>query len=432
MSEDMTLHPLDTDLLDYVEAIAEPALAERIEFHVAGCPICRVKLSRLHAAAPIPDVAAVEPERGLSYDLIDVEDVEGLHARPGELWLTSTDVATLVLVRAVRGVGSGVVVVPVVLDVEVADSSTLILDRDASPLGLPIAMFERLSTSVPTDALSGRIIPRSPVDLLAVTDADAGVSRGRPLEGPTDPRREVRQDLIDRLSVLTPVSPPAIARWETDAFDIDDFREQLLAWRGDACTVEPISALPFVAGASHSWVPMARVSEFGVRLVVIHTPAGLNEPADVVAARGLLVKMDASAVVVANELSDHVEVYEPSVMFSGFDLPEGSPRSRPLLGELNLVDAVVKFLDQKVRPAAVFGSSQTRADAVDVAAVLAERLVANLQDAIRRSSNFKPDKRQGFRDLELLQVEIGEALRAALSAGFDPSTLIDLVERRTK
>lgn len=430
MSEEMTPHPLDTDLLDYVEETTDSAFAERISAHVAGCPICRVKLDRLRASLPMPlsDMPAGVGQVP-SFELIDVEEADGADARPGELWLTASDVATVVLVRAVRSIGAGFVVVPVVLDVGIGDSSTLVLDSSTSPIGVPIAIFERLVTSVPAHGLKGRIVPTSEVDLLALTDADPGVSRGLPLEGVTDPRREVRQELVDRLASLTPGPPPAAERSDfDDSFDIDELRDQLVAWRGESLVVEPLPALPLVAGAASDWVPLARISEFGVRLVVIRTPAGLNDDSEVVAARGLLVKLDASAVVVANELSDMVDVFEPSVMFSGFDLPEGRPRSRPLVADMGLVDAVVKFLDLKVRPAAVFGSSQARAGSVDVAAILADKVAGTVGEAVRRAPGFKADKREGYRDLERFESGIVDALRAAFQPGFDPSSLTDLID----
>ncbi len=195
-------HPLDTDLLDFVEDALDDAASRAVETHLARCLLCRIKRQRLTGVAPIEftDVRNVSvPEFGA----IEIEDASGAAARRGEVWLTAADEATMVLVRTVRDDDYGVVVVPVTLDVEVADSGALILDTPASPLAVPIAIYDRLPISLPSSALSGRVIPlRSGVDLLALVAGEPGVSRGSPLEGSGDPRLEVRQYLSDRLVAL--------------------------------------------------------------------------------------------------------------------------------------------------------------------------------------------------------------------------------------
>jgi hypothetical protein len=152
--------------------------------------------------API-DLTDIRDLKVPEFGVIEIVDAAGTEARRGELWLTASDDATMVLVRTIRDDDYGVVVVPVTLDVEVADNGALILDTSASPLVVPIAIYDRLPISLPSSALAGRVVPlRSGLDLLSLATGDPGVSRGSPLEGSADPRLEVRQYLSDRLVAL--------------------------------------------------------------------------------------------------------------------------------------------------------------------------------------------------------------------------------------
>jgi hypothetical protein len=219
-------HPLDTDLLDFVEGVLDGAASRVVETHLASCLLCRIKRQRFTGVAPF-ELTDVRDVRVPEFGAIEVEDAPGTAARRGELWLTNADEAMMVLVRSVRENDYGIVVVPVTLDIEVADSGALILDASASPVAVPIGIYDRLAVSLPSSALFGRVIPlRSDIDLLALVAGEPGVSRGTPLEGSEDPRLEVRQYLSDRLVALD--------SYETDAGNGDsppsdaDFRRSEL------------------------------------------------------------------------------------------------------------------------------------------------------------------------------------------------------------
>ena len=46
-------HPLDTDLLDFVEGGLDDAARSAVDSHLANCPLCRIKLQRLTGVAPM-------------------------------------------------------------------------------------------------------------------------------------------------------------------------------------------------------------------------------------------------------------------------------------------------------------------------------------------------------------------------------------------
>jgi hypothetical protein len=197
-------HPLDTDLMDLVEGTLSPDAARSVEAHLAGCVLCRIKRQRLTNEAPI-DFIDVHDVEIPSFGRIATVDVSPATALPGELWLTEGDEAVMVLVRKVLDPLLGLVVVPVTFDTEVADSGTVVLDATASPLGVPLAIYDAMVSSLPLYVLRNRVVPVRDVDLLNLAVGEPGVSRGSALEGPGDPRHEVRQYIADRLTALSPV-----------------------------------------------------------------------------------------------------------------------------------------------------------------------------------------------------------------------------------
>ena len=204
MPNQRVAHTLDIDLVAFVDGILNAAEARLVEEHLSGCLSCRIKRQRMADTLPIA-IMHVGDIGVPDFKSIDTEDIDPSDAAAGDLWLTAADDSVMVLVTKVRANGWGVVVVPVVLDVEVADAGTLVLDDTASPVDVPIAIYSDMANSLPISALSGRVIPTRPgVDLLRITDTDPGVHRGSPLEGPADPRHEVRQYIADQLVTIDP------------------------------------------------------------------------------------------------------------------------------------------------------------------------------------------------------------------------------------
>lgn len=431
MSHRASTHPLDTDLLDFAEGLLDPAARELIEAHLNGCLLCRIKRQRLTGAPPI-DFADVRELTVPGFGKIEVEEASGIDARPGELWLTASDEATMVLVRSVRNNESGLVVVPVTLDVEVGDSGTLILDQPESPLGVPLVIYERLLVSLPSTALSGRVVPvRTAIDLLALGDGDTGVSRGSALEGPADPRLEIRQYLSDRLVALDPYQS------EEDFGDepsvgpdarLAALRDELTFRRGSGCEVEDLASLPLLAVTPDGWAGIARIKDFTVRVLVIDTPAGLNDAADFLSAQVLLTRLDGSALAVCTALTDTADLYDAPTLFGAFELPAGRRAAAPLISGLSLPDTVAKFLEQKRVMLSAIGPSEHRAAPIDVQQVLADEVAGAVAATVKRATRLGPDKKQGYSELAGLSESLVEVLRAAFEANFDPHCVSELAE----
>lgn len=428
MSRPASAHPLDTELLDYVEGTSDAESADQIRLHLATCLLCRIKRQRLNGAPPmeLSDVRSVVAPHFVTIDVVPGERI----AQPGELWLTNADDATIVLVRSIRTDGDGVVVVPVTLDVEAADHRTMTLDESASPLAVPLAIFDDLAVSLPLTALAERIVPRSNVDLMALTDVDEGVSRGAPIRSAADPRLEVRQYLVDRLTALDPYDVEQ--REEADAPDdtpsrISLLRDELLLRRGPNCDVQELRTLPPGSATPTGWTGIARVSDFTVRLIVIETPHGLHEAPDFAAAQALVTRLAALAMAVCTPYSHTADVYDAPALFRAFQLPEGTRSSEPIISELWLPDAVAKYLEQKRVVLSTIGLSTQHAPKVDAAVVLKNEAVRAIDATVKRAAKLRAEKRDGYLQLPAWRTEVAEVLKRALEEGFDPQWIADAI-----
>ncbi len=424
-------HPLDTDLLDFVEGTLDDAASDVVETHLANCLLCRIKRQRLTGVAPIA-LADVRDLTIPGFGSIEVEEAPGIAARRGELWLTASDEATMVLVRTVRDNDYGVVVVPVTLDVEVADSGALVLDTSASPLAVPIAIYDRLPVSLPSSALSGRVMPlRSGVDLLSLVAGEPGVSRGSPLEGSADPRLEVRQYLSDRLVAL-------------DSYETDDgsdglppndsdsrlaaLRDGIVLRRGPSCEAEKLGSLPGLPETPGAWRGFACIKEFTLRIIVIDTPGGFNDERDYRCAQVLLTRLDGSALVVCNLHSDSADLFDAPTLFHAFELPDGVRATEPLISGFSLVDTVAKFLELKRVMMSAIGTSAQHAARVDVQEILAEQVAGAVEATVGRASRLGAEKQAGYLALEGLGKGLTEVLKTALEADFDPQSIVKILE----
>lgn len=428
MSRPASAHPLDMELLDYVEGTCDAESADSIASHLAKCLLCRIKRQRLTGAPPmeLTDVRSVVAPDFVS---IDFAPGEG-KPQPGELWLTNADDATIVLVTGIRADGDGVVAVPVTLDVEAADQRVVTLDESASPLAVPLAIYEDLHVSLPVTALAERILLRADVDLLALSDDHEGVSRGAPIRSAADPRLEVRQYLVDRLTALDPYDVD-----QHDKGDVADdapprvalLRDELLLRRGPNCDVQDLRVLPAGPTLPSGWAGIARVSDFTVRLIVIETPNGLQQPSDFTAAQVLVTRLAASALAVCTPESETADVYDPPGLFRAFQLPEGTRSSEPIVSGLWLPDAVAKYLDQKRVVLSTIGLSPHHAPRVDAAVVLTAEVASAIDAAVKRATRLGAEKKDGYLQLPAWRSEVAEVLKRALEADFEAQWIADAI-----
>ena len=400
----MSGHPLDVDLADLVDGALDAAAAERVEAHLADCLLCRLKRRRLLGAPP--PAGGGSPLPSPHFVLPAVE--EGGEPAAGDVWLAGADQRLLVQILGVAG--DRVAVAPVTLDVGAAD--------DEAPVTGHVVVYPALATDLPRRALTGRV----------VLDVSGEPAPGPPIAGPDDPRLELRQHLADALAALgdPPEAPP------TGPVGPDHARSALIAdlraMRGRACTVRALDGWDdLVLAESRGWSPLATIDELGVVLVILDTPHGLADEGDFDAARAVLTRLNASALVVTTTaLSDVADVFDAPALHAGIDLPAGDHTPpRPLISGLATFDAITKFLDQHSGARAMSPPTRGPVAGVDVADVLRQAAATAAADAARQGARFKiMPKRRGYESL----AGADRAIAAALAKAFEGGSVVEALE----
>jgi hypothetical protein len=418
-------HPLDTDILDLIEGTLDEGSARLIESHLDGCLLCRIKRQRLSAAPPI-DFADVRDLAVPVFPRIEVQDAPGTDASRGELWLAAGDEAVMVLIRTVRD--HGLVVVPVTLDTEAADDETLVLDDTSSPLAVPLAIYERLTISIGSYALRSRVVPVRDVDLFDLVVGQPGVTRGSAIDGPTDPRLEIRQYLIDRLTALDPPDPeepdsPPAPMSTDDIFS--EMVQHLEFSRGSEASVD---RLPYLGvEVPNGWAGIAVIDELNVRVVVIDTPRGLMDESERDIAEAVFAKWSASALAVCtSELSDIADLYDYSGLTGRISVDSGERFSGPLL-TLSVREAVSKFLDQRISIPTTPIASSARGTAVDAHAIMSQKVAEALDGVVIRGRNATiASKSNGYTAAGSSLEALSQVLQHAFTDDFDVRSIVEV------
>jgi hypothetical protein len=406
-------HPLDVDLADLVDGVLAGDRVAALEAHLAACLLCRVKRLRL-AAAPLPPPVPARPlPPGPAVPVPAVGDHPGAGPpAPGELWLAGTGERLLVLV--LRSGGPAALVAPVTLDVEAADDTAVVVEAAASPLATGLAVYPQLAAELPAAALEERVgVVAGGADLPSLL---AGTGGGPPVTDAADPRLDVRQHLADRLEALAADHPLRSAL-------VGDLR----SLRGGTCTVRPLEGWPDVPLAERAgWEPLLVVDEVGIVLVVLDTPHGLAGEDDFTAARSVLTRLNATALVVlASALSDLADVYDSPSLHHGIAVPSGGDAPpRPLISGLAPFDAVMKYLDQATGARAAAPPRRGSVARVDVRDVLREAASAAVDDAVRQAARFRiAPKRRGYESLG--GAGGGDLLAGALERAFEGRSVVE-------
>lgn len=215
----MTNHPLLRELRD---ALLGTGDVTRVRAHLAKCLACRVRMARIARASelqtPTPNVVQrIVDASSVVPGAADVPtDRDEQEPEPGELWRVGRDEALLAWVR--KNFHDGAVdIVPVVLDVELADEQTVIVAAALSPLPVELAAMTALRTHVHRDAFINRLgtldITAQIEDVIAATreNRDTTATVGPRIEFDDDDRIEYRQALRDLLDDFSP------SNWPTEA-----------------------------------------------------------------------------------------------------------------------------------------------------------------------------------------------------------------------
>jgi hypothetical protein len=443
-------HPLDIDLADFAGDLVEAGQKEPLEEHLSRCLLCRIKVRRLRDA--IDDTMQersgtttagnhrATAEFSLTAPGVSFQTVSADLPAPGQLWAAGNGKRLLVLV--LREGGGRVFVAPVTFDAAAADDETIVLDAALSPFDISIALYPMLSAEVPISSLVtcyGRAVEDDDLDeLLAGTFP--GTTQGDPITGPTDPRLEFRQILVDALGALEEV--PADPEMAADAPPprpenlASALAAELHDRRGLLCKLYRLSSWEGVAPAySKAWVPVASVDELGTVLVVFDTPSGLTNDKDFDTAISVLTRYNATAVVVlSSSLNTNAKLYDATTLSYSISVPSGQASSPgPLLSGLAAVDIITKFLDQNSSLTEDTWSPRASTTPSNVAGILAHSATSAIDEVVRqgRRARIGP-KVAAYASIEHLARELENVLRSALSGQPVAQRLSDLAKQEER
>ncbi|GAA1290448.1 hypothetical protein Psi02_15350 [Planotetraspora silvatica] len=210
------VHPSSSELLAAQHDPDCVTAAPTLE-HLEECLACRVRLARIRRASG-PDPASanslqriIEASTPLPEALaaIALEGKVG-EPQPNEIWRIGRSEALLVWVRRVFEDGIADVI-PLVLDVELADQESVVLSADATPLATETAAMVSLRTHVHTGAFLNRVaildIGEDVTEVMTAMRESRRPSKvrvGPPIDDDDDQRLEYRQALRDLLAELAP------------------------------------------------------------------------------------------------------------------------------------------------------------------------------------------------------------------------------------
>lgn len=390
------LHPTADQLLDYVSDRLESANTDVVD-HLANCTLCRVHLDRLRKAT-----RPYAPASALSTGEVEAPSLSPaiqrlLNARPdspptaGEVWRVGLSTAHLAWVRKVLDAET-LDVIPLVLDIDMADDESLIIPPEQTDLELPLAAITPLRTHIHTGSmlgLLGRLDIASEIeDLIAASKGpreSIGVPTGLAITDPGDSRLEYRQVLREELSQLSPSAwamrartkpgTPAVASLDiagqpatvisttagpsqlNDAAldrDFAELRNRLHERLGGS--VRTVRCAPLTRTTDiGTFTTLAKVHYIDTSvLVVSFNPlgnAGVWLPSASQAAGGVHPLLSAEVHAAAVALSRTGELHDSllmtrAAMRPALELPDGGESDAVItLAGMSLLDAVAKYLD---------------------------------------------------------------------------------------
>lgn len=366
----VTYHPLLRELRDALLGVGDVV---RVRAHLAGCLACRVRMARiaqadgLHMPTPnvvqrIVDASTVVPGATNISDERDEFEPEA-----SELWRVGRDEALLAWVR--RNFHDGAVdIVPVVLDVDLADEQTVLVKAERSPLGVELGAMVALRTHVHRDAFINRLgtldISALVEDVIAATreGRDSTAAIGPPIESDDDDRIEYRQALRDLLDELAPSSWPVESSagvvttglsslTEPSGLDLLELQSRI-QYRIRAAQCIGLPSDQFDIEQGRSLRTLFKVAYLNTAVVVVSVQSldvALADQLALVRAcqRAMESSPDADAVCVAEPRDGwNCALYSCASMREALELPDGrSVGPAPILSGYGVVDTLSKHLE---------------------------------------------------------------------------------------
>jgi hypothetical protein len=435
-------HPTESALLSFARGQLTSAGAADVAAHLAGCLACRVWETRLRHAM------VAEADGSVTARLIAVaqpipDDLRTALAAPpgagvpasGDIWRVGADEALLVWVRSLAS--ESATVVPVTLDVELADEYTLIVPAGESPLGLDLGLMTTIEGDVDLRAFLHQIaalpVGDQVTELLLARSAGRppppGLLTGSPAGRDDDQRLEYHHVLAGLLSSLSPGDLPdaILPGTRNDGVDAGRLAETLngLTWHRPGLEISLLDGHMAVAPA-HELLVTALVRDLDAAVLVAvltgREPARVLSAPEVARACGglLMTYQDADDVAVTVPDEDWTAVViTPEFAGRAVEAPSGRfSEPRVAFQPMPLADALLKHLDSRVTRWEETGRLLFDRVAVDLAALAAEVSRAAVDRAVAEGRRARtPAKKAAYTALDDTAVDGIRALIESVVAG---------------
>lgn len=206
----MTDHPTTDELLTAATGSPRPETAP----HLEHCRHCQVLVARLRDANASWDIPAAAPIRLIQASptiatIHQQHATSETHPTTGDVWRTQAPESLLVWVR--KPVSARTLdVIPLTLDVDLADDRTLIVPATEAPWGCGAAVFVDTRTHVHVDALESKLATLDLADdVQHIIDEEpqrTARATGMPITSIEDQRLEYREALRRDLDRFAPSS----------------------------------------------------------------------------------------------------------------------------------------------------------------------------------------------------------------------------------
>jgi len=404
--------------LELAAARGPEAADEAVRQHLEACVACRVRAARLwHELLPgDPGEDAVTrilqaSSPGPAIIATFTRERDPGPPRPGEIWRAGRDEALLVWVRQVFS--DAIDVIPVVLDIELADQESVFLPAESTPLGVPLALLTGIRGHVGPRAMLQRIgyvhafsAVREVMAAARAGRPPAGVAVGPPIDSDDDQRVEYRQVIADLLADL---APDAWTGERPPAQEIEQVKDllgqELSGWQAGVQVLPmPLHQEPVSPGVS--LFSCARVTYLDTSIVVaLIGGAGLDESLD--GERSLpqaclslaRLEPDAAAIAVTGSAAHWpAVVVKVTDLRNAYEAPAGRLAAPRLTRQaLPVGDALRKFLDAQATAWEVTEPVTGRIGEIDIGGLAVRSAAAAVGDVTAQGRKSRtPAKRSAW------------------------------------
>lgn len=452
----MMNHPTSAELFAALQLGVDVSPSAAIREHLDLCAVCRVQASRMLEPARATSTALPDLTRLLaSSPSLDSRLVSALNAgrrvadpKPSQLWRAGRNEALLVWIR--RDLDDEVFVFPVVLDIHLADDTSLILPADQSPLGVPLAVMTAIPAVIPKQALIGPVgllpIGDHVEELLASDHASKHLMVGPAIESEDDQRLDYRLALGGLLHALS-LDPSDVSddepTWLEETRPPDVRGDILDALVGEAEAVSErhpgvrIARLPFSTATvdeAHRLIVCGRALNLDASLLLLHLEgprARTMLEADLIAVAcrqfaHVYPDVAGFALVTSPDLSCVIVPVEDTVQ--AVTAPSGQRRPPGIsMSALALVDALFKYFDGVDQMWEPFDRYVRETSATNVTAITDLRVDSAMAEILSAGTRARtPAKKAAWTGLRARAAVDLRELILSVTAGRDPNTAVNV------